>query len=81
MPWTTASRCSRQRFAIDQATRFYPRDQIKVWPVKDAIEFCIADAERKRDEVLAGDREDKQSIADANDHRIAYLRGEQEATL
>jgi hypothetical protein len=68
-----------RRSASDAALTVNSRKEFKVWPVKAAIELAIADAERRREDVLAGAREDKQSIADANDRSIAYLRGELES--
>lgn len=43
--------------------------------VRDAVDLAILEAQARKHEVLAGDRPDRQRIADANDEHVAYLRG------
>lgn len=43
--------------------------------VADAVAFEIAECDRRKEDVLASDRPDRQEIADANDRTKAYLQG------
>jgi len=52
---------------------------IEVERVANAVAFELTECERRKTEVLAGDRPDRGSIADANDRSAAYLRGERES--
>jgi hypothetical protein len=59
-----------------EATNAARLPTLTVEKVADAVAFAIAECDRRKEAVLAGDRPDRQSIADANDQAKAYLKGE-----
>jgi hypothetical protein len=64
-----------KREAVAAIRQLGPRRGLTPMKVADAVAFSIAECERRKADVLAGDHPDRLSIAAANDRTKAYLEG------